>query len=843
MTNVERLDLNAMPMIHRMSTTGLQVDLSHFHKMERILQDDMDAITEKVHDLTGYYINLDSGDQVSDLLFKKLKLKQARVVMTKSGDRESVENEVLVAIQHDHPVVPEMLLFKEYSKLKGTYVVPMPKLAKRTQFGVWRMYPNFGGTFIPSGRLNCREPNLLAMPNRSKRGRQVCEGFITTDGWSYLSVDESQIEPRLAAHLSQDPELLRIYHNEEDIYSDFATSAFKLPDHRYECYGYGNTCVAFDGQSILCDNHEHKDHGWHYPTVDKKKHRSPAKTCILASIYDVTGQGLLEQMPIVCKNCDKESTLHDCRQFAPLWNENNCQDLINKFGIRYAGVIRDRIKAHRTVRKHGLIWDMWGRILHCAAVRSTHDYVVAAALREAGNFPYQCINPESLVFVQGEGRKLIGDLVGRQVTLWDGLQWSTGDVVTTGVKKQYQITLNNGLQLKCSPDHKVKTVSTKGNPTWKTVDELRSLSKSARVSISYSISEWDWLNNIYPECNYKSTDKNPQSSIQWAAEDPDLFGEMLGRIASDGSLIRSSRDGNPKCVYILVAEHEYAILPRLLSAAHRTNPAFRTSEQKRGNYRPLTRIEIGSRGLTETFLQWGLKEKIPDLVWKSSRLLRSYLRGMFDGDGGIVNRECKWGGTVQLTFGANNGRMSLARDIQSALLMLGIRTRFRAKPHSIRIAIQQKDLHIFRTLIGFMNPKKNEALSSILNFKEETAAYGRAVGIKSIVQVDDCTMVDFVDSTTGSFCADGFVVHNSGAQGTIKLTMAQVEDDFVDMEVYGDVVNPLLQIHDELLFECRNDMLEEIGYHVAGRFENCVQLTVPIKASVATAINWGSMPK
>jgi DNA polymerase-1 len=371
--------MGAVPMISAMMQRGLQVDLSHFAKMEKVLIDDMNRITEEVKTMTGVYCNLDSGDQVSTLLFKTLGLKQARRKFTKSGDRESVENEVLVAIQHDHPVVPKILNFKELSKLKGTYVTPMPSLARRTKFGTWRMYPNLGHTRIPSGRLNCKEPNLLAMPNRTARGREICEGFITDPGWVYLSVDESQIEPRVVAHRSADAQLRAIYFNEEDIYSDFAIGAFRLPDTRYQ-----------------------DDGGWHYPGVDKKTHRFPSKTCILAAIYDVTNIGLLEQMPTVCKNCGKEATLHDCHQFEALWNESNCQDILNTFYLRYPSILSMRKQDHQRARRYGYLWDEWGRILHITAVRSVLEWVVSSALREAGNFPIQSTAQGTVKLVMAE---------------------------------------------------------------------------------------------------------------------------------------------------------------------------------------------------------------------------------------------------------------------------------------------------------------------------------------------------------------------------------------------------------------------------------------------------------
>lgn len=380
--NIARLDHAALPMIHSMAQRGLQVDLDHFAKMERLLVDDMDRITEDVKAMTGHYVNIDSGDQVSDLLFKKLGLRQVRPKFTKSGDRESVENEVLVAIQHDHPVVPKLLNFKEYSKLKGTYVHPMPKLARRVRLGEWRMFPNFTTTRVPTGRFACKEPNLLAMPNRTARGREVCEGFITDSGWVYLSVDESQIEPRTVAHRSQDPALMSIYLNGEDIYSDFAIAAFHLPDTRY-----------VDGD------------GWHYPGVDKKKHRFPAKTCILASIYRVTNVGLLEQMPTVCKHCFVESASHSsdvCPTFAPLWNEDNCQDIIHAFYKRYAGISEMQRMDDQRARKYGYVWDDWGRLCHGTGVRSVHEWVVQATLRELGNMPIQGFACGTLKLTMGQ---------------------------------------------------------------------------------------------------------------------------------------------------------------------------------------------------------------------------------------------------------------------------------------------------------------------------------------------------------------------------------------------------------------------------------------------------------
>jgi DNA polymerase-1 len=375
--NTERLDLGALPIIHRMMTTGMMVDLTHFATVSKELQMELDRVTEDIHTMTGYYINPGSGPQKSDLLFKKLGLKQAKKKMTPSGSREAVDDDVLKSIQHEHPVVSLLQNFAEYQKLKGTYVDPMPKLARRVNFTEWRMFPNLKHTRVPSNRYACEAPNLLAMPNRTDWGRRVIEGFITKPGWVYLSVDESQIEPRVAAHRSGDKALSQVYHNNEDIYSDFAISAFKLPDGRFN-HGIGP-----------CPDKGECRNGWHYPGVHPKKHRFPSKTCTLASLYDVSAMGLTDQMPVICANCEKAADKHDCKKFTPLWIEDKCQDIINSFYMKYPGLMAMRRMDHGRARKHAYVWDDWGHILHCAAVRSSLQWVVNATLREIANFPIQ----------------------------------------------------------------------------------------------------------------------------------------------------------------------------------------------------------------------------------------------------------------------------------------------------------------------------------------------------------------------------------------------------------------------------------------------------------------------
>ncbi len=348
--NVRILDSSCMPWVEAAAGYGLQVDLDHFAKLSKELDNEMKAIEARVQQITGAYTNLDSGDQVANLLFKKLGLKQVRPKMTRSGDRESVDNEVLEAIKHDHEVVPLILAFKECSKINGTYVKPMPKLARKAGDGTWRMYPNFSVTRTPSGRFACKEPNLLAIPAHSDRGAKVRMGFVTRPGWKLLTCDLSQIEMRVAAHRANCKALINIYLNDEDVYSEFAITAFKLDPKKYQ----------------------DETGKWKYPSVHKEDHRFPAKTCTLASLYDVTGQGLLAQMPT-----------------GKGWTEYKAQDLINSFYMKYPEIMAMRRLDHQRAKQHMMVWDMWGRLLHTPGVKSVHPWIVSATLRELANMPIQ----------------------------------------------------------------------------------------------------------------------------------------------------------------------------------------------------------------------------------------------------------------------------------------------------------------------------------------------------------------------------------------------------------------------------------------------------------------------
>jgi DNA polymerase I-like protein with 3'-5' exonuclease and polymerase domains len=787
--NVSMIDHGAMPMISRMAQTGLQVDLDHFVRMESTLILDMERIVEEVHDTTEYYINPGSGDQVADLLFKKLKLKQARPKMTASGDRESVEDAVLTAIQHDHPVVPLLQDYKEFEKLLGTYVRPIMKLAVRVRGGEWRMFPNFNHTRVTSGRLSCKDPNLLAMPTRTDRGREIRQGFITKQGWKIVSVDESQIEVRMAAHRSKDANLIRVYQNEEDIYSDFATFANRLEDKRYRDVD-----------------------GWHYPAVDKMKHRRPCKICVLASIYDVTAMGLQDQMPVVCARCNMEGKDHThksrqkaaesskpvaCNNFYSLWQESQCQDIINKFYMKYPGLIAMRRNDHAYMRKHACIVDMWGRLLHSQGVRSVHDWVAAGTLREGSNHPMQCL-PARTRILTSRGYERIGDFVSGEV--WTGEKWSNAKRVDKGIGQLVELTTQDGATFICDTSHKLLVANTCW-PTWHLAKDLRA---------------GDVLSSVLPSIRCEGTKEQSPEFWYW-----------IGRYYGDGHLTydKFNRRYNVSWAFGCHEIDKITELRRFLEFEYGKS-SICVNEKKGGclnaasvaitSYRMNRTME--SLGITPNEYAW--TKRVAPVVFTLDLVRRTeFLKGYFDADGSRPRKYEKGWSAKYVT----STSLGLLQDTQLLFRSVGEFTKILG-PYLHK----GRGRPFYRLLLG-QDPNSLRRVKTVKILEDREKVY-----TLSVEDLRHC------------YDSEGLISKNSGAQGTLKITMQAVNDDLESCgESIWDVVHPLLQVHDELLFEVRDDMADEVAAMTKWRFESLFEgcFAVDIKASEAKAQSWGDLPK
>jgi len=218
------IEMPLVPVFVEMQRQGIRVDEGALHEMSRDLNQQMSQTEVDLYQSIGHTVNINSPQQLSDLLFKELGL--PRTKRTKTG--YSTDANSLEALRGLHPVVDKILEFRQVAKLKSTYVDALPEMINpRTG----RIHTSYNQTGSATGRVSSSDPNLQNIPIRTELGRQVRRAFIAEDApnWLLFSADYSQIELRVLAHLSQDPALLEAFKRGEDIHSATASLMFEVP--------------------------------------------------------------------------------------------------------------------------------------------------------------------------------------------------------------------------------------------------------------------------------------------------------------------------------------------------------------------------------------------------------------------------------------------------------------------------------------------------------------------------------------------------------------------------------------------------------------------------------------
>ena len=216
-----------VPVLARMEQVGIGIDLDYLAEMARDLDKSVAELESECYEAAGERINLGSPSQLRVLLYDKLGLKTTR--RTKTG--LSTDARALAQLVDQHPFVKSLLEHRELAKLKNTYVDALPPLV---DIDDGRVHTTYDQTIAATGRLSSTNPNLMNIPIRTDLGRQIRRAFIAKPGHLLLSVDYSQIELRVMAHLSGDPVLVGVFANHEDVHSATAARIYGLPVERLE---------------------------------------------------------------------------------------------------------------------------------------------------------------------------------------------------------------------------------------------------------------------------------------------------------------------------------------------------------------------------------------------------------------------------------------------------------------------------------------------------------------------------------------------------------------------------------------------------------------------------------
>ena len=209
--------------LFRMEKAGFSVDTAFLRELGKKYAAEIDRRrSEVIAAAGGEAFNLNSPQQLGDVLFEKMKLPHGK----KTSKGYSTSAEVLEGLRFDAPEIIEPLLrYRQLAKLNGTYVEGLLPLVDRNG----RVHSTFDQTATATGRLSSSEPNLQNIPVRTEEGKEIRQAFLPKEGWILLDADYSQIELRLMAHFSGDEALLEAFRNGEDIHTRTASEIFDVP--------------------------------------------------------------------------------------------------------------------------------------------------------------------------------------------------------------------------------------------------------------------------------------------------------------------------------------------------------------------------------------------------------------------------------------------------------------------------------------------------------------------------------------------------------------------------------------------------------------------------------------
>src|SRR5882762_8386050 len=324
----EKIDLPVAAVLAEMERAGVRVDPQVLEKMSASMEKEVRRLEKEIWKLAGVEFNVNSPAQLAEILFDKLNLEPA----AKRGKAKSRSTaaDVLEDLGARHPLPGKVIEFREFSKLKSTYVDALPKLI-HPETG--RLHTSFNQTGTATGRLSSSDPNLQNIPIRTELGREIRAAFVAEKGKILLSADYSQIELRVMAHFSKDPVLIDAFRNGEDIHARTAQ----------EVFGVG-------------------------PLAQTAEHRRAAKAINFGIIYGLSPFGLAQQLGI---------------------EQREAAQFINAYFTRYKGVKTYLENVLTETRKTAVAKTLFGRIRPIPEISSPQIQLRNFAERTALNSPLQ----------------------------------------------------------------------------------------------------------------------------------------------------------------------------------------------------------------------------------------------------------------------------------------------------------------------------------------------------------------------------------------------------------------------------------------------------------------------
>ncbi len=322
------IEMPLLRVLANMERNGVLIDKQMLADQSYEIGEKLEALEQQAHLIAGEQFNLNSSKQLQVILFENLQLP---VIKKTSKGQPSTAEPVLVKLAEDGHELPTLILeYRSLAKLKSTYTDTLPKQIN-SQSG--RVHTSYQQAVVSTGRLSSTEPNLQNIPIRTAEGRRIRQAFIAKPGYTLLAADYSQIELRIMAHLSDDPNLLKAFSEGKDIHRATAAEIF--------------------GVSLDEVTHEQ---------------RRSAKAVNFGLIYGMSAFGLGKQLNI---------------------SRGLAQEYIDLYFARYPGVLTYMETTKQNAKQNGYVETLCGRRLYLPDINARNGQLRQYAERTAINAPMQ----------------------------------------------------------------------------------------------------------------------------------------------------------------------------------------------------------------------------------------------------------------------------------------------------------------------------------------------------------------------------------------------------------------------------------------------------------------------
>jgi DNA polymerase-1 len=324
----ENIEVPAARVLAEMELRGVLIDVKAIAKLSKLIIGEISGLEKKIYEFASMEFNINSPKQLKEVLFEKLGLK-GKVRKTAKGTLSTAAGE-LEKLADEHPIVEQVLRYREVQKLKTTYIDPFPVLISKT---TGRLHTTFNQTGTTTGRLASQDPNLQNIPVKTELGQEFRKAFIASSGFKLVSFDYSQIELRIAAHISKDEKMIASFRRGEDIHTRTAAEIFGVK-----------------------------------PEAVGKNMRRDAKVLNFGILY---GMGILGF------------------QRASGVSRERARDFIDRYMKEFSGVAKYMEDMKIKARKDGYVTTIFGRRRWLLEIKSSMPQVVSQAERMAINMPIQ----------------------------------------------------------------------------------------------------------------------------------------------------------------------------------------------------------------------------------------------------------------------------------------------------------------------------------------------------------------------------------------------------------------------------------------------------------------------